>query len=149
MSDTIIVFGSKRGRTAGMAQVIAEELENRGIGTDVRNVFETRPTDLLKYKYIILGSSTWSDGDLEVDFIDFERGMDKLDLKGRFCAVFGPGSTRFRFFCEAVNILEAKVRSLGARMILPPLKVNEMAGRVDEESREWGTILAEEIEQMI
>lgn len=131
-----------------MAAAVAEELERRGVSTEVKNVFEARPTDLEAYKFILLGCSTWSDGDLEVDFIDFERSMDDLDLSGKFCGVFGPGNTRFRFFCEAVNILEAKLRSLGGRIILPSLKVNEMAGGIEEESREWAGILAEEIAQI-
>ena len=128
-----------------MASLIAEELEKHEIQVVLKDVFEARPDELNSYKYIILGCSTWSDGDLAADFIDFERGMDHLDLKGRFCAVFGPGSTRFRFFCEAVNILEAKLRSLGGRMMLPSLKVNEMAGDLEEESRAWAEVLAGEI----
>ncbi len=130
-----------------MARAISQELRSRGVENIVKNTFEARPSELADYKFIILGSSTWSDGDLAVDFINFEREMDDLDLKGHYGAVFGPGSSRFRFFCEAVNILEAKLRSLGTRMILPSLKVNEMAGNTEEESREWAEVLAEEISQ--
>ena len=130
-----------------MAKAISQELQRRGVENIVKNTFEAKPSELINYKFIILGSSTWSDGDLAVDFIDFEREMDDLNLKGHYGAVFGPGSSRFRFFCEAVNILEAKLRSLGSRIILPSLKVNEMAGNTEEESREWAAVLAEEISQ--
>jgi len=147
-TETIIVFGSKRGNTAAMATAVAEELKKKQISSVVKNVFETRPADLLNYKFIILGCSTWSDGDLAEDFIEFEREMDGLDLRGHYCAAFGAGSSRFRFFCEAVNILEAKLRSLGGRMLLPSLRVNEMAGQMEEESREWAGILGEEINQI-
>ena len=148
MRQAIIIYGSKRGRTASMASVIAEELEKHEIQVVLKDVFEARPYELNDYKYIILGCSTWSDGDLAADFIDFEREMDDLNLKGHSCAVFGSGSTRFRFFCEAVNILEAKLRSLGGRMVLPSLKVNEMAGNSEEESRAWAEVLAGEIGQI-
>jgi flavodoxin I len=148
MRQAIIVYGSKRGMTASMASVITEELEKHGVRVISKDVFEAKPDELNDYKYIILGCSTWSDGDLAADFIDFEREMDDLDLRGHYCAVFGPGSTRFRFFCEAVNILEAKLRSLGGRMMLPSLKVNEMAGDSEEESRAWAEVLAGEIGQI-
>lgn len=147
--ETIIVYASKRGNTALMASAIADELTKQQIYSVVKDVFEVRPGDLLNYKFIILGCSTWSDGDLAEDFIPFERDMDDLNLKGHFCAAFGAGSTRFRFFCEAVNILEAKLRSLGGRMLLPSLKVNEMAGQTEDESRQWGIILGEEIKQIV
>ena len=146
--NTIIVYASKRGTTAAMAAAVADELKKKQINPLVKNVFEVSPSDLEKYKFILLGCSTWSDGDLAEDFIPFEREMDKLDLKGHYCAVFGPGSSRFPFFCEAVNILEAKLRSLGGRMMLPSLKINEMAGGIEEECREWAAVLGEEIEQI-
>ena len=131
-----------------MASIISAVLEERNISVTTRNVFEARPEELEDYKFIILGSSTWSDGDLQSDFIDFERKMDNLSLKGHYGAVFGSGSSRFRFFCEAVRILEAKLRSLGARMILPSLMVNDLENRTEEECREWAAVLADEIEQM-
>ena len=149
MHSAIIVYASKRGTTAAMADAVADEMKKNGINPLVKNVFEVKPSDLTQYKFILLGCSTWSDGDLAEDFIEFEREMDSLDLAGHFCAVFGPGSSRFRFFCEAVNILEAKLRSLGGRMLLPPLKVNEMAGGIEEECREWAAVLCEEIQQII
>ncbi len=149
MADTIIVYASKRGNTEKMAKAISEELTSRGIENILKNTFEVRPAELTDYKFILLGSSTWSDGDLAVDFIEFEKGMDNLNLKGHYGAVFGPGSSRFRFFCEAVNILEAKLRSLGSRILLPSLKVNEMSGNEEEESREWAAVLADEISQIV
>ena len=148
MENILILYGSKQGKTAAMAGIISSVLEDRGFSVTLKNVFESRPEELTEYKFILLGSSTWSDGDLQSDFIEFERGMDGLDLKGRFGAVFGSGSSRFRFFCEAVRILEAKLRSLGSRILLPSLMVNDLEGRLEEESREWALVLADEIEQI-
>ena len=148
MDKVLIIYGSKQGKTAAMARVIADVLEARNISVVCKDVFEAKPDELKEYKFIILGSSTWSDGDLQSDFIDFEREMDNLDLKGHYGAAFGSGSSRFRFFCEAVRILEAKLRSLGCRIILPSLMVNDLERRSEEESREWAAVLADEIEQI-
>jgi len=148
MGNAIIVFGSKQGKTARMASIISTILEERSIQVTSKNVYEANPEELKNYKFIILGSSTWSDGDLQSDFIDFERQMDNLILKGHFGAVFGSGSSRFRFFCEAVRILEAKLRSLGAKIMLPSLMVNDLENRTEEECRDWAAVLADEIEQI-
>lgn len=148
MEKVLIIYGSKQGKTELMASVISSVLEERKISVCCKNVFEAKPEELLDYKFILLGSSTWSDGDLQSDFIDFERGMDDLDLKGHFGAAFGSGSSRFRFFCEAVRILESKLRSLGSRIMLPSLMVNDLDSRTEEESREWAAVLADEIEQI-
>jgi len=148
MGNAIVVFGSKQGKTALMASIITSVLVERGISVTSKNVYEARPEDLQNYKFIILGSSTWSDGDLQSDFIDFERKMDNLELKGHFGAAFGSGSSRFRFFCEAVRILEAKLRSLGARIMLPSLMVNDLENRTEEECRDWAAVLADEILQI-
>ena len=148
MEKVLIIYGSKQGKTESMAAVISSVLEERKIPVSCKNVFEAKPEELLEYKFIILGSSTWSDGDLQSDFIDFEREMDDLNLKGHFGAAFGSGSSRFRFFCEAVRILESKLRSLGCRIMLPSLMVNDLEARTEEESREWAAVLADEIEQI-
>lgn len=148
MEEVLIIYGSKQGNTEKMALVISSVLEEKNIPVICKNVFEAKPQDLLEHKFIILGSSTWSDGDLQSDFIGFEREMDDLDLKGHYGAVFGSGSSRFRFFCEAVRILESKLRSLGSRIMLPSLMVNDLEGRTEEESREWAAVLADEIEQI-
>ncbi len=149
MADTIILYGSKQGKTEAMASHISSVLKERGIENVCKNVFSASPSELKDYKIILLGSSTWSDGDLQSDFIDFERGMDDIDLKGHFGAAFGSGSSRFRFFCEAVRILEAKLRSQGSRILLPSLMVNDLEGRHEQESREWAAVLADEIEQIL
>ncbi|MDC7232177.1 MAG: flavodoxin domain-containing protein [Spirochaetales bacterium] len=148
MEKVLIIYGSKQGKTASMASIISSTLDEKKIPVLCKNVYEARVEELKDYKFIILGSSTWSDGDLQSDFIDFEREMDDLNLKGHFGAVFGSGSSRFRFFCEAVRILEAKLRSLGSRIMLPSLMVNDLEGRLEDETREWAAVLADEIEQI-
>ncbi len=148
MEKVLILYGSKQGKTASMAGIIASVLEDRGFPVLLKNVFESRPEELTEYKFLVLGSSTWSDGDLQSDFLEFERGMDDIDLSGHFAAAFGSGSSRFRFFCEAVRILEAKMRSQGSRILLPSLMVNDLEGRMEEESREWALVLADEMEQI-
>ena len=144
-SNVHIVYGTKRGVTGKMARNISDILSKHLISVDIKNVFEEKPGNLINYKINILGSSTWSDGDLQVDFLEFERGMDDIDLTGTYCAVFGPGSSRFPHFCEAVEILQSKLISCGASLLLPSLKVDELGGRTEAETAAWAEKLSNAI----
>ena len=130
----IIVYGSSKGHTGRIARLVAETLGESGFSVAVKNVFEARPSELVEYPYVILGSSTYGQGDLQRDFLDFERGMDELDLDGIKAAVFGSGNCRYQYFAEAVDILEAKLRIQGARLLLPSLKQDMMSESPDGES---------------
>ncbi|MBN2511079.1 MAG: flavodoxin domain-containing protein [Spirochaetales bacterium] len=146
MNDTVqLIYGTKRGTTKIMANIIGQTLMDHGSEVKVKNVFEAQPGDLPAHRINILGSSTWSDGDLQIDFVDFERRMDELDLQGTFAAVFGPGNSRFPRFCEAVEILQAKLVSLGARLLVPSLKVDELAGRLEQDTKAWAETLAQAV----
>jgi flavodoxin I len=126
-----------------MAHIVGSALSQTGASVDVRNVFEVRPPKLANYDVVVLGSSTWADGDLQSDFLSFEREMDELDLAGAPVAVFGPGDNRFPHFCEAVDILEAKVKSCNGRLLLPSLKVDTLGGNLEDETQAWAAELAD------
>jgi flavodoxin I len=125
-----------------MAHIVGDALSRGGVSVEVRNVFEVRPPTLTDYDLVVLGSSTWADGDLQSDFLAFERGMDELDLAGAPVAVFGPGDNRFPHFCEAVDILEAKVKSCNGRLLIPSLKVDTLGGNLEDETEAWAAELA-------
>lgn len=126
-----------------MADVLAEALEKRDVPYSLKNVFEANPTSLPDYKYIVLGSSTYGQGDLQRDFLAFERGMDDLDLTGVKAAIFGSGNSRYSYYAEAVDILEAKVRIQGARLVYPSFRQDMMLETPDGvEVNEWAVSLA-------
>jgi flavodoxin I len=133
----IIVYASQKGATSKMADIIAAGLEKEGHSVLIRHVFEAKVEELPSYDLILLGSSTWANGDLHRDFVDFERDMEEQDLSGSFASTFGSGSTRFPFFCEAVEILEARLRSQGAKFLGKNLKSDELQRRTAEDTSEW------------
>lgn len=144
----VIIYGSRRGKTRDMATIISQILTQQNIEHSLVNVYQMQPEDLLEHKYIILGCSTWNDGDLEVDFFPFEKDWraKNLNLKGHLFAVFGPGDTRFRFFCEAVRILEARCRSCKAKPLLKSFMWDELEGEFEQKTQQWGEALAQELQ---
>lgn len=129
-----------------MGQILSESLSALNMKPVLKNVFEARPAELLQYRYIVLGSSTYGQGDLQRDFLEFERGMDDLDLTGIKAAVFGSGNSRYQYYAEAVDILEAKVKIQGARLIIPSFRQDMMLESPEgEEVITWAGELAEAI----
>ncbi|MBR2200463.1 MAG: flavodoxin domain-containing protein, partial [Bacteroidales bacterium] len=62
MKKTVIIYGSTTGNAASAAQTIAEKL---GSGAVVKEAGSASKSDLTDFDNIILGSSTWGDGELQ------------------------------------------------------------------------------------
>lgn len=83
MNKIGIFYGSTTGTTAGVARQIAKEL---GVAdTDVHDMSKSSPSDVAPYDVLIMGTSTWGDGDMQDDAHDFADGLQGLSLKGKNC----------------------------------------------------------------
>lgn len=113
---TGIFFGSATGTTAEIARRIGKLL---GVAdADIYDVASTAPDKVGEYDLLLIGSSTWGNGELEDDWYDFVAGMQALDLKGKKIAIFGCGDeTMADTFCNAVGILYDRLRDTGAIFI--------------------------------
>ncbi len=116
MKNIGIFYGSATGTTAEVAKKIGELL---GVSPDdIHNVADTAPSVLGQYGTLVLGSSTWGNGELEDDWFDFIDGAQALDLKGHKIALFGCGDeTMSDTFCNAVGILYDKLKDTSAAFI--------------------------------
>lgn len=113
---TGIFYGSATGTTADIARRIGKKL---GVAdTDIHDVAITSPDKTGQYDLIVIGSSTWGNGELEEDWYDFIAGMQVLDLSDKKIAIFGCGDeTMADTFCNAVGILYERLRGTGATFI--------------------------------
>ena len=103
MSNTLIIYGTTTGNTEMLAEKIASVLKSVGVETTLKNVTDVAVRELLEYDVILFGSSTWEDGELQDDFADFYSDLERMDLKGKKAAVFGPGDSSYEHFCESVK----------------------------------------------
>lgn len=112
MKDFGIFYGSTTGTTAEIAHELGKLL---GVADeDIHDVKSTTPLAMGNYKTIVLGSSTWGDGDLQEDIYDFLDGAGALDLSGHRIALFGTGDeTMSSTFCNAIG--KMKDALLGTR----------------------------------
>jgi len=74
-----LFYGSTNGNTADAALKIQKRLN-----TDLYDVGKLKNgDDLAKYDVLILGTSTWYDGDLQDDWDSFMSHLQEADLSGK------------------------------------------------------------------
>ena len=83
-----IIFGSSMGNTEDAAKAISAQL---GIENEVVNIADIAPSELGKYSSLIVGSSTWNDGELQDDWASFD--FSGLEVTGKTVAIFGMGDS--------------------------------------------------------
>ena len=117
MAKARIFYGSSTGNTQRIASLIKEELGD--LIESVTDIAKARPDDLASAQALILGVSTWEDGQLQEDWNDFFPELDGIDLSGTTVALFGLGDA-YGFsgeFVNALGTLYRKVRERGATVV--------------------------------
>jgi flavodoxin I len=124
---------------------VAAGLKQAGANVTVKNVTDAGVDELADYDAIVFGCSTWGEGELQDDFIDFYDGMDGVSLEGKKAAVFGPGDSEDYpdTFCEAVDILEDALKNSGALIVTESFKVDGDVEPAFGDAEAWGSKVAE------
>jgi len=135
----LLLYGSTTGNTEVLAEEAAKGLRSVGFEVDVRNVRGADAEEMLGFDLVVLGCSTWDDGELQEDFVPFSQGMSAVDLSGCCAAVFGPGERSFgeQWFCRAVDTLIALLKEAGAEVLDEGLRID---GDIDphlESAHDW------------
>lgn len=111
-----IYYGSTTGTTADIARRLGNILNVAD--ADIHDVAQTAPHTVADYDVLVLGSSTWGNGELQDDWYSFVDGLQALDLSDKTIALFGCGDqTMSDTFCNAIGILYQRLRGTGARFI--------------------------------
>jgi flavodoxin I len=144
MATAIVIYGSTTGNTEELSADVVNGLEKGGLDVTVLEVTEADVNMLSDYDLIVLGSSTWGEGDLQEDFLDFYDEMDGVSLAGKKAAVFGAGDSDLYpdTFCEAVNILEKKLKECGAKIVIEGLKIDGDVLDALDDAEAWGVNVA-------
>lgn len=141
-----IFYGSNTGTTADIASRIGRLLDVAE--SDIHDVGKSAPSDVAPYDILVLGTSTWGDGELEDDWYDFIAGLEELDLKGKKIALFGCGDeTMADTFCSAVGELHNRLKQTGAEFIAPydtiGYSFNSSLAKPDDALEAYGLLLDE------
>jgi flavodoxin I len=116
MAKVGIFFGSSTGATREAAELLGEHFSSCEL-IDMEEDFEGID-HFEAYEVLILGSSTWGQGDPQRDWVDplYELSNDQPDLSGKKVAFFGAGDqkTHGEHFVSALGKMHDLFVSLGA-----------------------------------
>ena len=117
MKNIGIVFGSTTGTCESLAATVAEKL---GVSADnVLNVTDLTADKAESYDVLVLGSSTWGDGELQDDWYDGLSVLKSANLSGKTVALFacGDSDSYSSTFCDAMAELKAGLASSGVTFV--------------------------------
>lgn len=117
MKKTGIFYGSTTGTTESVARLIAEKL-----GVFPENVHDVSKLDAAlaeSYEALILGTSTWGDGELQDDWYDGIKVLKNANLSGKIIALFGCGDSESYSdtFCDGMGILFENLKDSGCTFV--------------------------------
>ncbi|WP_018247541.1 flavodoxin [Orenia marismortui] len=134
---TIILYGSTTGSTESLAESLASALDDK-FEVLIKDVSKANVDELNNFDLILFGSSTWGSGELQDDFYDFYNNLDDIDLSGKKAGAFGVGDSAFPEFCRSVEVLEDKLKDLGAEIIIEGFKWDgDITSEAEESIQSW------------
>lgn len=110
-----IFYGSTTGTTEEIARKIAKQL---GVAdSDVHDAAKLTEALVNDYEALLLGTSTWGDGDLQDDWYDAVKVLQGMDLSSKVIALFGCGDSDSYTdtFCDGMGILYNDLQATGAK----------------------------------
>ncbi len=112
-----IFYGSSTGTCEGLAEQLAGEL---GVaGNDVHSAGNLTADLVNAYDVLLLGTSTWGDGELQDDWYDAVKVLQGMDLHGKEIALFGCGDSESYgdTFCDGMGILYEDLKGTGCTFL--------------------------------
>lgn len=112
-----LFYGSDTGYTEEIAQQILLILGREQL--QVHDIHRAKPQDFAAYQRIIIGLSTWHDGQLQSDWDTFYEAFKTIDFTDKIVAFFGLGDQigYGEYFIDGVGILGEVVYENGGQIV--------------------------------
>ena len=100
-----LFYGSDTGNTENIAHKIRDKISRENVY--LIDMYDAKVEDFAQYNKIILGLSTWHDGQLQSDWDTFFETFKEIDFKGKTVALFGLGDQYVYcdYFIDGVGII--------------------------------------------
>ena len=127
----LVLYGSDSGNGSTLAEKLQKKAHFRGvIDSRCQEASSVLPEDLTGEEAIVFVMSTAGQGEMCGNAKEFYSSLQKskVNLKAQKVAVFGLGDSAYwgkgtadsaKYFCKPAKDLEAKLRDLGAQVIVP------------------------------
>lgn len=112
-----LFFGSDTGCTEAVAEMIQEQLGEDKV--ELIDAYDIAKEDFSRFEKMIIGLSTWHDGELVSAWDDFYEDFKEIDFSGKTVAIFGLGDQYgySTYFIDGVGILGDVVLENGGTLI--------------------------------
>ncbi|CAM1341693.1 flavodoxin [Tenacibaculum amylolyticum] len=146
--DTIgLIYGSDTGMTE---EVTHNLIDISNLDIDVIEAEVVKKSDFNRYNKLILGLSTWYDGDLQSDWENFFDEFETIDFSGKTVALYGLGDQYGygEYFIDGVGILATTIIQNGGTVIgkwpIEGYDFTESKAKIEEEDLFYGLALDED-----
>ena len=104
-----IIWGSDSGDTEDVMEYIVKKLSSYNV--ENIHVENSSIDDFTKFDILLLGISTWYDGDLQSDWERFFPTFQEINFKDKSIAIFGLGDqySYEDYFVDGIGILASEV----------------------------------------
>ncbi|HUH43056.1 MAG: flavodoxin [Sulfurimonas sp.] len=115
---TAIFYGSSTGNTESAAKMIFKKLGGEEV-LDIFDIASVKVEKMSEYEKLILGTSTWGDGDLQDDWDSAFEKFKSIDFSKKTVAFFGLGDQEEYpdEFVGGIGTLYEVVNSQGAKVV--------------------------------
>lgn len=112
-----LFYGSDTGCTEAVAEMVQEQIGQDKV--ELLDAYDISKEDFDNYDKIIIGLSTWHDGQLVSAWDDFYEDFKEVDFNGKTVAIFGLGDQYgySTYFIDGVGILGEVVLNNGGTLI--------------------------------
>jgi len=112
-----LFYGSDTGNTENIALKIREKISKENVY--IIDMYDATIEEFAKYDKIILGLSTWHDGQLQSDWDTFFEEFKEVDFTGKTVALFGLGDQYVYcdYFIDGVGIIGEVVLQNGGKIV--------------------------------
>ena len=117
MENIALFYGSETGVTDDITMDFVTFWKHNNL--DLMEIGDATVLDFKNYEKLILGLSTWYDGDLQSDWEDFFEDFKTIDFTNKTVAIFGLGDqvAYAEYFVDGIGILAKEVLKNGGKVI--------------------------------
>jgi flavodoxin I len=113
-----LIYGSDTGATEGVSQELNKMLSN-DFEVEMMDMYKVKKEDFERFEYLVLGLSTWYDGELQSDWDSFFEDFCQIDFSGKTVALYGLGD-QYGYgenFVDGIGILAVEIEKSGGKII--------------------------------
>jgi len=115
-----IIYGSDTGTTEDVTLVLKDLLRDFYVEEiEVIEVCNAEESDFTRFDLLLIGLSTWYDGDLQSDWEDYFETLKTIDFTNQIVAIYGLGDqyAYAEYFIDGVGIIAKEIIKNGGNII--------------------------------